>query len=121
MKRLAMLAAVGLLAMSAAGCSSLTAAYDSLTNQTASQVTTLADAEQAATLATKAVDVYVNSTTPDRATLTELKALNDGVHAALDNLLAAQAAGGSLTFASFNAALSAFDAYADSAGVHTGG
>jgi hypothetical protein len=119
MKRLVVAALVGALAIGVAGCSNVTAAFDSLTGQSQSQVTTFADAESAATVATNAVDVYVNSASPDRATLTELKALNDGVHAALTDLQHDQTAGNSLTFGAFNAALDAFDAYATSNGVST--
>lgn len=119
--RLFRLAAVGLIVMSLGACSTITSVVNSLTNQTTTQVTTLADAEQAATLVTKAVDLYVNSASPDRATLVELQALSNGVHAALTNLQAAQLAGGSLSFASFNAALAAFQAYASSQGISTAG
>ena len=88
-----------------------------LSSSTPSQVKTLADALQAATLATQAVDLYVNTANPSRATLLELQALNEGLHSALVQLQAANAANQSLALAVFNAALTAFNAYATVTGV----
>jgi hypothetical protein len=86
-------------------------------SSTPSQVTTLAEAEQGAKLVTDAVDVYVNTASPDRAVLVELKSLSDGVHAAIVSLEAANAKGQSLVYGSFNAALSAFNAYTTAQGI----
>ena len=71
----------------------------------------------AITLATKAADLYVTTGHPSRAVLIQIKSLSDGLHAALVTLERANADGKSLTFASFNAALQAFNAYATSAGI----
>lgn len=109
-------------ALALGGCATLTSTVAQLADHAASasphQAATLAEALQAATLITRAVDLYVNVGNPDRATLVELKALNDAVHAALTDLEAADARGGSLTFGTFNAALDAFNAYATAKGVH---
>lgn len=83
----------------------------SLSTATATQARTLAEALQAAKLCTDAVDLYVNTGNPSRATLVELGLLNDQVHGALLNLQAADAAGQSLALAGFNEALKAFTAY----------
>jgi len=83
------------------------------------QVGTLAAALAAAKLATDAVDLYVQVGNPDKATLTQLQQLNEGVHKALTDLQAANAAGQSLTFAAINEALAAFRAYAATKGVAT--
>lgn len=88
-----------------------------LSSSTPSQVSTLADAVQAATLCTNAVDLYVNASGPSRATLLELQSLNDAVHKALTDLQAANAKGQSLVFATFNEALAAFQAYSSAKGV----
>lgn len=84
---------------------------------TPTSVTTAAEAVQADTLVTKAIDAYVLSGMPNRATLVELRALNDGLHKATDALEAAPAAGQSNALAAFNAALAAFNSYATTAGV----
>lgn len=89
----------------------------SLSSQTPSQVRTLAEALQAAKLATDAVDLYVRIGKPDRDIRNELRALNEAVHTAALSLEQDQAAGKSLTFGAFNAALDAFNAYATVKGV----
>lgn len=89
----------------------------SLSTATPKQAATLAEALQVATLTTQAVDLYVTTASPSRATLVELQTLNEAVHTALVNLQAANAAGQSLAFAAFNEALSAFSAYATAKGV----
>lgn len=94
-----------------AGCSPLAA---NLATSTPTQVTTLAEAEQAATLVTQAADTYVTTANPSQAQLVQIQALSNAVHAALTNLEAANAADNSLVFASFNSALQAFNAYAAS-------
>lgn len=107
--------------MALGGCTSLAqfvgTTAQSLSSATPSQARTLAEALQAATLVTDAVDLYVNTGNPSRATLMELQILNDGLHTALGRLQAANAADQSLWLASFNAALEAFNSYATSSGV----
>lgn len=105
------------LAQPLAGCSTVANIATELSSQTPGQVTTLAEALQAATLVTNAVDLYVNTASPSRATLLELQFLNNSLHTALTNLQAANAAGQSLAMASFNEALRAFNSYATSRGV----
>lgn len=90
---------------------------DNITSSTPSQVETLAAAEQAATLVTNAVDVYVKNGNANRAVLVELQALSNGVHAALVSLETTQKNGGSLVYGGFNAALDAFSAYSTKTGV----
>lgn len=92
-------------------------AATSLSSSTPAEVRTYAEATQAATLATNAVDVAINVHKFDKATLTELSALNDGVHAAWLFLKADNDAGHSLVFGSFQAAFDAFSAYATAKGV----
>lgn len=89
----------------------------SLSSSTPSQVNTLAAATQSATLITLAVDTYVKSGTPNRATLLELQALSNAVHSALTELRSAELSGRSLTFDSFNAAIDAFNSYATTEGI----
>ena len=88
-----------------------------LSSSTPQQATTLAQALQFAKLATDAVDVYVNTGNPNRATLTELNTLNEGLHAALGKLQTANMAGQSLALAVFNQAFLAFTTYETAAGV----
>lgn len=88
-----------------------------LSTSTPVQVTTYADATLAATLATKAVKLAVDTHKFDKATLIELSALNDAVHAAWLDLKTDNDAGKSLVFGSFNAALSAYNAYATTEGI----
>lgn len=106
---------------SLAGCTTLATVAgnigQSLSSSSSSQVSTLAGALAGAKLATDAVDLYVNTAAPDKATLLELQSLNDGVHKALTDLQAANTAGQSLTFAAFNEALAAFRAYSATKGV----
>jgi hypothetical protein len=115
MKRFAHAFAGLLLLVGTSGCTSL--AQFAATTATNMSSSTPAQATQAATLVTKAVDIAVNTGKLDRATLIELDALNEGVHAAWLNLKAANDSGHSLVFASFNAALDAFRAYATTKGV----
>lgn len=110
-----MLASMLLFAVMLSGCSSLT----SLTSASATptSVSTVAAAIQADTLVTKSIDAYVLNGMPNRATLIELKALNDGLHKAVDALEAANSAGQPQALAVFNAALAAYNSYATTAGV----
>lgn len=99
------------------GCTSLASGVatiaTSLSSSSPSQANTLAGAEQAATLLTQAADVYVNSGVKiSRAQLQEILLLSDAVHTALGTLERANAAGQSLDYAAFNAALSAYQSYA---------
>ena len=108
-------------ALIASGCTTLASAVSTVaqnvSSSTPTQVTTFADATAAADLVTRAVDVYVNTGNPSRATLLEIQALSNSVHAAFLDLQAANDKGQSLVFASFNASLSAFNAYATSQGI----
>jgi hypothetical protein len=97
--------------------SGLSSVATSLSSSTPAQVTTLAQAVQAADLITKAVDVYVKTGNPNVATLKELQALSNAVNAALVSLNTAAQNGQSLVYDSFNAALSAFTAYSTASGV----
>lgn len=82
-----------------------------LSTATPTQVTTLAEAEQAVTLADTAADIYVKTGKATATQLTEIKALATGVHSSLLALESANASGKSLAFSSFNAALQGYDAY----------
>lgn len=106
-----MLAAACVFALS--GCTTLTNLYDVATGSvsTSQAATTLAEAEQSATLVTQAVDLYVNSANPNAATLQQLQNYSNAVHAALVSLEQANAEGGTLVFATYNAALAAFNSY----------
>ena len=105
------------------GCTSVAEfashAAASLSSSTPSQVATLADAVNAATLVTKAADLAVQTGKLDRPTLIEIRALNEAVHTALNALETANAQGKSLDYSAFNAALQAWDAYAVSKGIST--
>jgi hypothetical protein len=83
----------------------------SVSTASPTQARTLAEALQTATLCTDAVDLYVRTGNPSRAALDELNILNDRVHSMLLDLQAANTRGQSLSFAAFNAALQAFNAY----------
>ena len=109
---------IAAVAMAAAGCANVSAAVSALTTTTAApaSVTTLADAEQSATLVTQAVDLYVKTGNPTRATLLQLQSYSNAVHAALTTLEQANAEGGTLVFAVFNAAVAAFNSYSASVG-----
>lgn len=116
------LIAIGLaLSLGLGGCAGFaqfvaTTATD-MSSSTPREVTTYAQATQAATLVTKAATLAVQVGKFDRATLVQLNALNEGVHAAWLSLKADNASGKSLTFGAFNAALDAFRAYATAKGV----
>lgn len=75
------------------------------------QVTTLSRAEQAATVITDAVHTLVDVHKFDREQLIIVSALNDALHSALTDLEKANAAGQSLNFAAFNAAMDAYNVY----------
>lgn len=115
--------AIALLAVSLSlgGCTSLASGVSSLATElsssTPSQVSTLAAAEQAATLITKSADLYVNTGSPNRAVLLEILNLSDALHTALGALEVANSAGNSLDYAAFNAALLAYQSYATNEGI----
>lgn len=75
------------------------------------QATTLGDALQFATLATKATDVIVKDVKLSQAQLTQLNADSDALHAALVKLEADNSAGKALDFSAFNAGLAAYNTY----------
>lgn len=108
-------------ALAIAGCADVAQVVGStaqeLSSSTPAQVRTLSEALQAATIATNAVDVYVNGANPDMATLLELQTLNDGLHTALVNLRAANANNQSLLLGLFNESLRAFQAYSTNKGI----
>lgn len=104
------------------GCASVASfvasSATSLSSATPSQVTTLAEAVQAADLVTKGVDVYITSGAPiTKGQLQQVQIMNNVLHGALGDLLAANAAGKSLDYAAFNAALNAYQAYATTVGI----
>ncbi len=119
----AVFAAALLLAFAAplGGCttvaSSVASVATSLSSSSPTQVTTFADATLAATAATNFADAAVASGKLDKGTLVQIRALNEGVHSAWVDLSNANAAGKSLSFASFNAALDAWNAYATVKGI----
>ena len=109
------------LGVGVSGCAS-TAAFlastaASFSHNTPSQVTTLAQAVQVATLVTKAADVAVQTGKLDRPTLIEIGALSDALHSALQSLQAANSRGESLNYDAFNAALAAWNAYSTAKGI----
>lgn len=91
-----------------AGCTTLNAP---------TSASTLADAINLDTLAVRIADTYVTTGMPKAATLRTLSADADAVHTALKSLEADQAAGRPLSFAAFNAANAAFQAYTASQGI----
>lgn len=120
--RLSTLAAP-ILILSLCGCTTLASGVagiaTSLSSETPSQVTTLAEADLAADTLVKLSTVAVDTGKLDAGELNELQALRTGVRAALDQLHTANAAGQSLTFASFNAAMTAYKAYAVTEGIQS--
>jgi len=118
MKILALILAASL-AICSTGCSSVASIATQLSSATPTQVSTLADAEIAATAIRQAVDIYVKNGAPSQATLLELQTLNNGLQNALIALRAANAANQSLLIAGFNEALDAFISYSTTKGVQT--
>lgn len=110
-----------LLCIGLSGCASvasgITTIVQSVSSSTPTQVATLADAVAAATLVTKATDVYVQTGNPSKATLLELQTLNEGLHTALTGLEQANASNQSLELAAFNEALTAFISYTTAKGI----
>lgn len=111
MKMLIRAAALALAVMPLCACTPALAPAVELTTVTPAQVKTLAQAEQAATIATRAVTIYVATAKPDKATAQKIGELSDALHSALTRLEADRRAGRSLVFDGFNAALSALRAY----------
>jgi hypothetical protein len=93
----------------------------SLTSPSPTQVKTLAEAEQAATVAENSLDIYVNSGVANQATLAEIKTLVTALHTELKKFEAANSAGNSVAVQAetdaFNAALSALNGYKTLQGV----
>lgn len=116
--RLSVVAAVAALSMSLAGCGSLISAGITAGGQAApsvpNQVTTLAAAEQAATLITKATQAYVDSAKLTPAQLQQISADSDTLHTAITTLESQSAQGVALNFAAVNAALAAWNTYSAS-------
>lgn len=109
------------LCLGLSGCASVASGVvqiaQSVSSSTPSQVTTLGDAVAASTLVTQAVDVYVKTGNPSKATLLELQTLNEGLHTALTGLEQANASNQSLELAAFNEALTAFTSYTTAKGI----
>jgi len=79
-----------------------------LSSSAPAQVQTYAGATKAAEIATRTLDVVVNSANFDRATLEEMNLLNEGLHSSWLALKAANDNNQSLVFGAFNAALTAY-------------
>lgn len=117
---LVLIAALGL-----AGCSTaaslLSGVAVSFTTANPFQAKTIAEATQAATLAEKALDLYVTSGHASKPVLDELQVLVPAVHNALKKAQAANAAGNSAlvaaALAGFNEALAALNSYKTLQGV----
>lgn len=99
------------------GCSTVAQLATNMSTAGPHDATTFADATLAATIATQATDTAVNTGKLDRATLMQLSTMNDMVHGAWLVLKAANDRGQSLEFATFNAALQAFQAYEATKGI----
>jgi len=103
------------------GCSTLAqvaaGTATSLSSETPSQVTTLAEADLAADTIVKLTITAVDTGKLDKGELTEIQALRAGVRAALDALHAANAKSQSLDFAAFNASIQAYQAYTTMKGI----
>jgi len=116
LRMIALAAAFAFAAPAVAGCDTIARIGADIKQQSAtitpSQVQTVADATLAATAATSAMEVVVRTgVIKDNAVLLQIKALNDGVQAALHRWHNAADKGNSIYAASFNAALDAFNAY----------
>lgn len=115
------LAAVAVLAIYLGGCTTLASFVAStatnLSSGTPEQVTTLGDADLAADAVVHLTTAAVDTNKLNAGQLMELQQLRAAVRAALDSLHTASAAGQSLNFAAFNAALDAWRAYKTQQGV----
>jgi hypothetical protein len=115
------LAAVAVLAIYLGGCTTLASFVAStatnLSSGTPEQVTTLGDADLAADAVVHLTTATVDTNKLNAGQLMELQQLRAAVRAALDSLHTASAAGQSLNFAAFNAALDAWRAYKTQQGV----
>ena len=113
------LAFVAVLGLS--GCTSVASfvaqTATSLSSSTPSQVTTLAEAYQAATLVTTAADIAVNSGKLTRPQLLMVQALRGTLRTALNTLQDASNKGQSLDYAAFDAALQGWNSYATAQGI----
>ena len=89
----------------------------SFTTLDEAQITTYSQATRAATLATKTVDLVVQTGKLDRPTLLRITQLNDTLHAAWVVIRDANARGESLNFASFRAALAGFETFRKQQGI----
>lgn len=110
-----------LLAVSLGGCTStaqlVASTATSLSSSTPNQASTLAEATLAADTLVKLTKVAVDTNTLDAGELTQLQALRAGVRSALDALYKANQANQSLSFAAFNAAIDAYNAYTTVKGI----
>lgn len=89
----------------------------SVSNETPTQVTTLAEAYQAARLITIAATTAVDTGKLNEATLLGLQNVRGAVRAALDTLNDAHMRGENLNFAAIDAALTAYRAYTTAKGI----
>lgn len=109
------------LALTTGGCATVAKdvvnTVQALSSASPTQASTLADAQLAYKVAATAVDVYVTTGQPNRAVLTELLNLNEGVHNALLALEKANTNNQSILIAAFNEAYKAFTSYGVSVGV----
>lgn len=113
--RLTVIAAIAAVCLSLAGCGSLISAGITAGGQAApavpNQVTSIAEAEQAATLITKATQAYVDNAKLTKAQLVQISADSDALHSAITTLESQNGQGVALNFAAVNAALAAWNTY----------
>lgn len=101
--------------ISLGGCGQLISAGITTAGQASptipNQVTTLAAAEQTATLITKATQAYVDNAKLTKAQLQQISTDSDALHSAITTLESQNAQGVALNFAAVNAALAAWNTY----------
>lgn len=112
-------------ALALSGCADLgsfvTSTTVSLTSSTPGQVKTLTEAVQSATLAEKAVSIYIKNGNPSGSVLVELRTLIASIHNTLLAAESANAKGDSAAVAAgltaFNEALAAYNSYSTTEGI----
>ena len=109
MKHFHLIAAAALATCALASCASLpTSLITNIVQQTPTQVTTYAEAEQGATIATNAADALIKAGATTHAQRVQIVALSKAVHSAIVALRVDRDAGKPLVFVTVNAALKAF-------------